>query len=229
MSPPRSDTEALGEPDRGADAKPAERRYGGRTADERRAERRGRLLASALELFGGEGYARTGIERLCAHAGVTARHFYEEFGSREGLLRALYDEVVTYCVDAVAQAVADAPDEAEPMIRAGLDAFVHAMLDDPRRARISCLEVVGVSPALEAHRRDVLRLYADLVRDRAAATGLGIHATWRQQTAAAFVLVGGTNELVIEALTEGGTYHASIDEMIDDLLRMYLAVGRSSD
>ncbi len=227
---PRSDDAEIDmDQDHDGEAKPAERRYGGRTADERRAERRRRLLASALELFGGDGYARTGIERLCSHAGVTARHFYEEFGSREGLLHAVYDEVVTDCIDAVASAVAAAPPDAEPLIRAGLHAFVHAMLDDPRRARISCLEVVGVSPALEAHRRDVLRLYADLVRDQALTVGLGRDAAPRALSAAAFVLVGGTNELVIEWLTDGGTYTATIDDLIDDLLLMYLAVGHSNE
>ena len=30
---------------------------------------------------------------LCTASGVTARHFYEDFESREALLRALYDEI----------------------------------------------------------------------------------------------------------------------------------------
>ena len=44
---------------------PAARRdYGGRTATQRRAERRQRLMTAALELFGTEGYPATSIERL---------------------------------------------------------------------------------------------------------------------------------------------------------------------
>ena len=51
---------------------PAPRRgYGGRSAAERRAERRERLLAAGLELFGTRGYAATSIERLCAAASVS--------------------------------------------------------------------------------------------------------------------------------------------------------------
>jgi AcrR family transcriptional regulator len=208
---------------------PSERRYAGMTADERRAERRRRLLDTALELFGTDGYAYTGIERLCSHAGVTARHFYEEFGSREGLLIALYDEIVRATLDAVAAAVAAAPqnDHLE-MTRAGMLAFVHGMLDDPRRARVQCLEVVGVSQTLEHHRREVLHLYADLVSEQSRALGLGTAgaSTERQRRAASIALVGGTNELLIEWLTDHGTYDASVDELIDDLVRIYVAVGR---
>src|SRR6266536_445680 len=47
-----------------------ERRYRGRLPDERRAERRRRLLGAGLELFGTVGYHGTSIERLCAQAGV---------------------------------------------------------------------------------------------------------------------------------------------------------------
>src|ERR1700761_6805201 len=67
--------------------------YGGRSAPQRRAERRERLLDAALELYGTNGFRRTTIPMLCTASGVTARHFYEEFESREALLRALYDRV----------------------------------------------------------------------------------------------------------------------------------------
>src|SRR3954468_8883804 len=40
--------------------------YGGRSAADRRAERRERLLAAGLELIGNDGYAATSIEKLCA-------------------------------------------------------------------------------------------------------------------------------------------------------------------
>ena len=38
------------------------RRYGGKTAPQRRAERRERLMDSGLELFGTQGFAATTIE-----------------------------------------------------------------------------------------------------------------------------------------------------------------------
>ncbi|MGZ6827110.1 MAG: TetR/AcrR family transcriptional regulator, partial [Mycobacteriales bacterium] len=70
----------------------AGRVYGGRSEEERRADRRARLVAAGLELFGTEGWAGATIERLCAGAGVATRSFYEEFSSREALLRAVYED-----------------------------------------------------------------------------------------------------------------------------------------
>jgi len=70
---------------------PAGQRYGGRTADERRAERRERLLDAGLELFGTQGYANTSIEALCSATRLNPRYFYESLKTREELLRAVYD------------------------------------------------------------------------------------------------------------------------------------------
>lgn len=58
-------------------AGPRRRGYAGRTAAELSGERRQRLLETGLELFGTEGYLPTTVEKLCSHAKVTTRHFYE--------------------------------------------------------------------------------------------------------------------------------------------------------
>ena len=82
-----------------------QRSYAGRTAAERRAERRERLLEAGLQLFGTDGYAATSIEKLCAAAGVSTRSFYEEFDGREALLMALHDRVTQRALDAVIAAL----------------------------------------------------------------------------------------------------------------------------
>ena len=46
------------------------RPYGGRSPEERRADRRRRLLDAALDRFGTTGYASTSITELCSSAGV---------------------------------------------------------------------------------------------------------------------------------------------------------------
>ncbi len=209
---------------------PGERRYGGMSADERRADRRRRLLDTALDLYGTDGYAYTGIERICAHAAITARHFYEQFASREELLQALFDEIVRDTLEAIAAAVSSAPrDDVQALTRIGLLAFVHSLLDDPRRARVQCLEVIGVSPELERHRREVFHLYADLVTMQAHVLGLGPDASERRRKAMSLALVGGTNELLIEWLTDGGAYDGSIDDLIDDLERIFVAAARTDE
>jgi AcrR family transcriptional regulator len=209
-----------------AGAKGGERLYGGHTAEERRAERRRRLLDTALELFGTDGYSATGIERICSHAGVTARHFYDEFGSRENLLTALYDEIGQTTLESVATAVADIRDDPVATVRAAVNAFLHSMLDDPRHARIQCLEVVGVSPALEAHRRAALHLYAQIVADQIRALGVVDVRREHSRFAGSLALVGGTNELLIEYLTRPDHERPTMDELTEDIVDIYIAVGR---
>ncbi|MFC5890953.1 helix-turn-helix domain-containing protein [Kitasatospora sp. CM 4170] len=58
----------------------------------RRTHTRARLLAAASELFLTVGFARTSIEDVCAAAGYTRGAFYSNFGSKEDLLLALFDE-----------------------------------------------------------------------------------------------------------------------------------------
>ncbi|MCQ0016032.1 TetR/AcrR family transcriptional regulator [Actinomadura madurae] len=126
---------------------PAPRRsYGGRSAEERRAERRERLLAAGLELFGTRGYAATSIERLCATASVSTRNFYEEFSGREELLTTLHRGINERAAEAVSAAYAEAADAGLPTrVERAVRAFVTATASDPRRARIAFVEVIGVS------------------------------------------------------------------------------------
>ena len=58
----------------------------------RRIPTRARLLAAASELFLTVGFARTSIEDVCAAAGYTRGAFYSNFGSKEDLLLALFDD-----------------------------------------------------------------------------------------------------------------------------------------
>lgn len=137
------------------------RPWRGQSPQERREARRRRLLDAALELFGTTGYVATSLTSLCARAGVSPRHFYELYASREPLLADLYDEIVLETARRVDEAYAAAPLTASARICAGLSAAITHQTDDPRRARILHLEAVGVSPWLEQHRRRVIASFAE--------------------------------------------------------------------
>jgi AcrR family transcriptional regulator len=145
------------------------RRYRGRTLDERRQQRRGRLLDAALELYATLGYQNTPVDRLCSTAGVTGRHFYEEYLSREALLVALFDDITGAAFAAVIEAVGTAPENLRDRLNAGVAAYMHNLLDDPRRARIVAVEVVGVSAKLETHRRWPAIRFAEFISAEAIA------------------------------------------------------------
>lgn len=191
------------------------RGYGGRSAEELQAERRERLLAAAMELFGTQGYLATRIEHLCAEAKVTTRHFYEQFSDREALLTEVFDRVMADAAAAVLGAFANEEISGMERARAGLRAFVQVQLNDPRRARISCIEVMGVSRTLESRRREIMLQFAGFIEtelSRLAEQGLIPKRSYR---ALSLAFVGGVHELEIDWLL--AEQRPSVESVADEL------------
>ena len=177
--------------------------YGGKTADERRAERREKLLDAAVELFGTTGFAGTTIEMLCREAGLNPRYFYEQFDGREALLLGVYDRHVETVRASVVAALEAAPADAAARLEAGLRAFVDGTLADERLARINYFEMVGVSPQVEARRREVLRSYADLIAAQIEAIDPARRPQLADPRMSAIAVVGAVDGLITEALASG--------------------------
>ncbi|MPZ85028.1 MAG: TetR family transcriptional regulator [Actinophytocola sp.] len=205
----------------------ARRTYGGRSAGERRAERRERLLMAGLERFGTEGYTAASIEKLCTHAGVSTRNFYEEFDGREDLLMALHDRIIEQAFHAVVGALEDAADAPirERFARA-VRAFVTTTASDPRWARVSYVEVIGVSNAVERHRIAWREKWAEfLVAEAERAVGRG-EAQARDFHLGAVALIGAVNELVHHwSLSDG---ERSLDDVIAEIVRIATAAVTAS-
>lgn len=200
---------------------PPGRTYAGRTADQRRSDRRERLLEAALDLFGTEGYAQVPVERLCVTAGVSTRHFYEEFGGREQLLIALYEQINDEAVAAVTEAWEQA--HSLPLAKRLdrlLRAYVSSTASDRRRARVMFVEVVGASAELE-DRRLQLRAnwvtFVDTGIQQAIERG-EIEPGDYQLTLVAFA--GAVNGLVHDAYVQG---RASLDDVVTALVHLLLA------
>ncbi|MEO6470234.1 MAG: TetR/AcrR family transcriptional regulator [Aeromicrobium sp.] len=153
-----------------------ERRYASKTVDERRGDRRRRLMDAALDAFGNDGYRGVSIEALCSRATISTRNFYEEFESREALLLALHDDVNERALTAVAESLnAQDPDDVTARVTAATNAYFDVMTSDRRWARIALVETVGVSPAAEAHRRAAIDRFVTFIEveaDRLASDGV---------------------------------------------------------
>jgi AcrR family transcriptional regulator len=198
------------------------RRYAGRAADERRAERRRRLLDAAVELFGTRGYAATTIEALYSEARLAPRHFYEQFAGREDLLRAVYDEGLDAVRAAVGAARLTAPLDVRGRIRAILEAFAAAMLTDPRRARIAYLEAPGTTAEMQRHAGRAVRGFAAIVDEEARAAAAAGRLPDRDYRLAAMLLVGGTNAILLDWL--GDEARRPIGDVLDELADAFAAV-----
>jgi len=204
------------------------RRYAGADAEERRAARRGRLLEAGLERFGTDGYATTPVEAICSQAGLSPRYFYESFTSREDLLVAVFEEVIALVRDRVVAAVAAQPLELRLRVRAGVSAFMHSLADDERKARVQLLEVVGVSPSLEARRREVLHEFVDLVAADAQQLMDAGALPRRDVRLTALALVGATNELILDWVQAEPARRPRIDRLVDEATRLYVAATVSA-
>jgi AcrR family transcriptional regulator len=130
-----------------------QRQYAGRSAAERRADRRDRLVAAGLQMFGTVGYAMSPVGRICKVANLSTRQYYEEFSGREALLITVYDTINSDAVEAVAKALAELEGDRLPaQVEMALQTYARHTATDLRKARVAYLEIVGVNPAIEAHR-----------------------------------------------------------------------------
>ena len=175
------------------------RRYRGLSPEERRADRRVRLLAAGLELYGTVGYAGASVERLCEAAGLSTRQFYDEFANRDELLLALYadvnDRAGKAVADAVTAALADDAD-ARALLGRALAAYVATTATDPRWAQIAYVTVVGVNARIEEHREARRAAWAGMLcelgeqlAEKGKIPGQDLRLTMR-------AFIGAVNELV---------------------------------
>jgi len=177
------------------------RRYRGRTPEQLAAERRDRLLKAALALFAERGYTGTPIETLCATARVATRHFYEQFDGREAVLKALFDDIFEHASREISMALADDAEDLDARVGNAIRAAMHYLLEDPRRARVFCLESIGVSREMEAHRRARVRDIAGLVHRYADALQASGMLPERDYTLPSVALIGAVFEMMEEWLT----------------------------
>jgi AcrR family transcriptional regulator len=180
-------------------------------------------MAAGLVSFGGkQGYANSTIEGLCAEANVATRSFYEHFESREDLLIAVYDRIIDEVAEQTAAAIAGDPVSAADHMRAGVEGFVLPLTEDERKGRVVELEVVGVSPRLEAHRRGVIRRFAGLAEaeiERLMELGLIPRQELGLTTLA---MAGATTELLVDWLSTPKRRRMPAGTLVAEITRIYL-------
>jgi len=140
------------------------RTYGGESAAERLSRQRQTFMDAGLELFGTVGYRATTVRTLCKQAGLTDRYFYKTFSDTEDLLAAVYTESLDQIQAEVVAAINTAANQqlTAGQIDAGLEAFFSAF-ENSRMARVCWLEVLGVSPRIDALYTHRTQQFAELL------------------------------------------------------------------
>ncbi|MCW7940815.1 TetR family transcriptional regulator [Streptomyces hygroscopicus] len=201
-------------------------RYGGKSAEERQAERRRRFLDAALQLFGDSpGYRSTTVAALSETAGLSTRQFYEEFHTLEDVLAALHLQVNDWAEEAASAALAEVRDLAiAERATAVFRAYAANVTSDPRRIRITFVEIIGVSPRLEEQRLERRSRWIDFICAEAAEAVARGEAAPRDYRIAATAFIGSVNGLLHD--WRAGWVQATLDEVVDELVRQLLGILR---
>ncbi|MET7768558.1 TetR/AcrR family transcriptional regulator [Nocardia sp. NPDC005366] len=201
----------------------AQRTYGGISADERRAQRRAALLDAALELIGDQGLSKLTVSGLCARAGLNERYYYESFTGRDAVLTAVVDRIAEELAIAIIEALRAAPDDSRAKAHAAIEAGIHVLTDDPRKAKVALI-AGQATPELRARTTETVRVFIRLV----AAEGIGFYGvTGRAPDPAidfrATYLVGG----LVQTLTGWlqGDLPLSREELIDHTTDIFVLLG----
>lgn len=126
--------------------------------------RRQQFMQAGLHVFGTHGYRKTTVRMLCTDAGLTDRYFYESFGSTEDLLVAVYESQIEQVQQEVVQAIFNEQFTQAPM--AAIARALHAVFSltaQPQWGRMFWMEILGVSPRVDAVYLRTFNLFTDMI------------------------------------------------------------------
>jgi AcrR family transcriptional regulator len=211
--------------DTSADTEPNPRSWKGVAPDDRRAERRSILLATAFELLGTDGWRGATVRRVCEASRLNPRYFYESFDGLESLLLAVFDDLMGQLTTLSTAALAEADDDPVAQARALVGSTMRFVTDDPRRARILFVEALG-EERMGRHRLDTLHATAQFLDGYARLRWGGPDRPDPTTLIAAHLLLGGLSELVIAWLDH--KIEGSLDDLIDDTAALMVSLIETS-
>jgi AcrR family transcriptional regulator len=162
----------------------------------------GRLTDGLAASIAEKGYAATTIADVVRHARVSKRTFYEHFTDKETCFLQLYARTSAELLELIADA-ASGPAAWEERVAAAARAYFERLAAEPALSRAGLVEIQAAGPRALKLRREVQRRYAELLRAlsvQAAAEQPGIRPL---TPALATAVVGGLNELMLEAVEAG--------------------------
>lgn len=196
--------------------------YRGVSADDRRADRRTRLLDATLEVWGREGGPPVTMTRVCAEAGLTERYFYQAFDALDAALVAVLERIADEITQRTLDALESTDGSPTQRVRAAIGAFVQILTDDPRKGRVAIIEAASLD-TLRPRRTELLRQFAALSAHEARELyGPRAWADVEGQMAAT-MFIGGVAELVTAWID--GTITASPDEVIEAATHHFTATA----
>lgn len=196
------------------------RNFLGETPDQRKERRRRELIEAALSLVQAGGLPALGVRSVTSVANLSSRYFYENFSGIDDLLIAASETVATQLLQVgfeTLHAPGLEPGTASELeilerFRAGLDAALSVLLDDPRKIALIVAATAG-GPRVRQH---LTRLLESMIRGDADAAAVGFDET------RVLFAAGGLVNLVMAFVS--GELAISRAELVDSLARLTLGV-----
>jgi AcrR family transcriptional regulator len=180
------------------------------------AEHRRRLLDGMAQVVAGKGFADATIADIVTVARVSRRTFYEHFATREACLIALYEAASGEALRVLAQAIDPARDWREQLDDA-LRRYLGLLASHPPLLKTMFVAVFALGDeGLAARRRANDRMVRFIIDT--AGRGGALPPGDTLVTA----LVGGINELVLQAVEQGRA--DSLTELVPEVARFLVRV-----
>ena len=165
-------------------------------------EHRARLQEGMARAVAAKGYADTTIADIVREAGVSRRTFYENFADKAECLTALYESASANAL-AVLRGAINPQSDWQAQVEQALSAYFGALACNPVLLRTLFIEILGLGmPGLAARRRvnqQLVDLMLEVVNNRPGAPLRKAPL----QPMMAMAVVGGINEMVLQAIEQG--------------------------
>lgn len=159
---------------------------------------RRRIIAGMAQALADNGLARTTIADVVREAQVSRRTFYELFDDKISCLLATYDACWDETMRYVEAAVAPGDRTWQERAHAGVRTYLRLMQAMPGLAQVFIVELPASGPDAQRHIRTVHQRFAALIARVAEEAELPDDVEVDELIATA--IVGGVNELVLQAL-----------------------------
>ncbi|MGC4061484.1 MAG: TetR/AcrR family transcriptional regulator [Aquabacterium sp.] len=198
------------------------RAYRGESAEDRRLQRRDKLMEAAFDSFAHHGIAKTTMRDICTAARLTDRYFYEVFRNTEDAFDAVHQWQREQLVSRIGTALLDMPKDMAQLARAGLGAFYGFIKEDPRRAQVLLIDAFSANQQSVEKSQMAVHEYVTLMSNYAHILFPKIKPGFNME-----MLLWGLVGMAIQV----GTYWArnGFKEPIEDVLAYNLYAWRGLD
>lgn len=176
-----------------------------------------RLLEGMAKAMATKGYADLTIANIVREAAVSRRSFYEHFTTKADCLVALYEVASGQALQVLSEAV-DPLQPWQTQVEHAVTAYLDFLAQDPALLKTLFVEILGLGlPGLAVRRRMNLQIA------RFIQLAIGGEGDALLSPELAMTVVGGINELILEAIEHDRS--AQLRELVAPATRLIRAVA----